>query len=816
MALVSYLWKAYIKVAAYGNMPQERMEEWCTQKVNYDIQKRKAEERRRKEEKEAEERRFREDKEVEERRRREDKEVEERRRREDKEVEERRRKEDKEVEERRRKEDKEAQERKRIREEKRRQEDKEAEERKRIREEKRRQEEKEAEERKMPRDDKRRQVDIEAEEKKRKEEKEEEERKLKAKEEEEERKLKEIQEEEEERKLKERKEEEERKLKEIQEEEERKLKEIQEEEERKLKEIQEEEERKLKEIQEEEERKLKARKEEEERKLKEIKETENETEEKETNITEGPYIVYEYNKNTTELQLFNNEEFKADQKKDTTLARMYKKAQTNVKQPGLNVPYFKEGILVKKSVNYDTYEFVEHIILPLKYTQDIIEKNHNFLHTKLASVTRTKKRILDKFYWPSITKDVKKHVSQCQVCQMNNSKRNQVHEQNMKVDTNITVIEPCEKTHETKVNIENERALNEYRKLRNFEQGDKVKLWLPDMSNKLIYTLQGPFPIIRKISNVTYEININKYIKVFHVHMLEKYNETTDKENLSTELEESVTCLETIQEENEDNISEPLPTTSKQIESIKDIDIDHLKMKSMKDILNVSEGYSEIFHDVPDISTFIDNVIDLKTDILANSNVHSLTSHNRDLLQKDLKDLLEQCIHEHSNSTFSTSIVLQRKLSLKERFSVDFGQFLFEHMKSKEYYKDNSCMLLKARMKRIHELRDILYQLKQRTFVAKLSKFVLKPKVTFFNSRVEQNSLKTHDNIVKCILNYKEPRKKKCTDRLELFQVPEQKKCTDRLELFQVPGKKEVANLTRLYSWVKIYFNTYVMQLFIT
>uniref|UniRef100_A0A2C9LT91 Uncharacterized protein n=1 Tax=Biomphalaria glabrata TaxID=6526 RepID=A0A2C9LT91_BIOGL len=216
----------------------------------------------------------------------------------------------------------------------------------------------------------------------------------------------------------------------------------------------------------------------------------------------------------------------------------------------------------------------------------------------------------------------------------------------------------------------------------------------------------------------------------------------------------------------------------------------------MKDMLNTSEEYTEIFHDVPDISTFIDNVIDLKTDKLANSNVYFLTSHNRDLLQKDLKDLSEQCIHEHSNSTFSTSIVLQRKLSLQERFSVDF-----EHMKIKESYKDNSCMLLKARMKRIHELRDILYQLKQRTFVAKLSKFVLKPKVTFFNSRVEQNSLKTHDNIVKRILNYKEPRKKKCTDRLELFQVP---------------GKKEVANLTRLYSWVKIYCNTYVMQLFIT
>ncbi|XP_055877094.1 myb-like protein X [Biomphalaria glabrata] len=532
MALVSYLWKEYIKLVAAFHIPQERMEEWCTQQINYDIQKRTAEERRRREDKEVEERRRREDKEVEERRRREDKEVEERRRREDKEVEERRRREDKEVEERRRREDKEVEER-------RRREDKEKKEgvEKTKRQKKEKGLEKKKEDKKTKRQKKEKGLEKTKEDKKTKRPKRRNAKKKK-------------------KKKKENLKKEKKKKKENLKKEKKKKKENLKKYKKKKKENLKKEKKKKK------ENLKKYKKKKKENLKKEEEEERNETEEKETNITEGPYIVYEYNKNTTELQLFNNEEFKADQKKDTTLTRMYKKAQTNEKQPGLNVPYFKEGILVKKSVNYDTYEFVEQIILPLKYTQDIIEKNHNFLHTKLASVTRTKKRILDKFYWPSITKDVKKHVSQCQVCQMNNSKRKQVHEQNMKVeqsyeqggniipdkndsnvdesnqftctfktenrltlmdnfcnnsdmtqqqsyistskesqsnidsnifvsneslskskqnnsetktfqqdfDTNITVIQPCEKTKEAKVNIENERALNEYRKFRNFKQ----------------------------------------------------------------------------------------------------------------------------------------------------------------------------------------------------------------------------------------------------------------------------------------------------------------------------------------------------------
>uniref|UniRef100_A0A2C9LW94 Integrase zinc-binding domain-containing protein n=1 Tax=Biomphalaria glabrata TaxID=6526 RepID=A0A2C9LW94_BIOGL len=78
--------------------------------------------------------------------------------------------------------------------------------------------------------------------------------------------------------------------------------------------------------------------------------------------------------------------------------------------------------------------------------------------------------------------------------------------------TSIPHLKECESTQEaiTTMNIGSQRILHEHMKSRYFAQGDQVNLLLPDRSNKLFYKWQGPFTITRKISNLHYEINVNK------------------------------------------------------------------------------------------------------------------------------------------------------------------------------------------------------------------------------------------------------------------------------------------------------------------
>uniref|UniRef100_A0A2C9KTK3 Uncharacterized protein n=1 Tax=Biomphalaria glabrata TaxID=6526 RepID=A0A2C9KTK3_BIOGL len=139
--------------------------------------------------------------------------------------------------------------------------------------------------------------------------------------------------------------------------------------------------------------------------------------------------------------------------------------------------------------------------------------------------------------------------------------------------TSIPHLKECESTQEviTTKNIESQRIVHEHIKSRQFDQGDKVKLLLPDWSNKLFYKWQGPFTITRKISNLLYEINVNKVTKVFHVHMFEHYHET-DNEDIKAEVEH-FTSLATIPEEEEETSSTPISEIDVSLPASNQIDI---------------------------------------------------------------------------------------------------------------------------------------------------------------------------------------------------------------------------------------------------
>lgn len=67
---------------------------------------------------------------------------------------------------------------------------------------------------------------------------------------------------------------------------------------------------------------------------------------------------------------------------------------------------------------------------------------------------------------------------------------------------------------------------------------DKVLLLLPDKSDKLIISWQGPFEVNRKISDVDYKIKIKDKLKIYHIIMLKPFA-TSD-----TEMEEKVSNVE--------------------------------------------------------------------------------------------------------------------------------------------------------------------------------------------------------------------------------------------------------------------------------
>ncbi|XP_055899391.1 uncharacterized protein LOC129928608 [Biomphalaria glabrata] len=548
-----------------------------------------------------------------------------------------------------------------------------------------------------------------------------------------------------------------------------------------------------------------------------------------------------------ELLKLKNTEFKAEQKNDATLTRIYQKAQLRER-----TAYLEDGFL--KKYIFRKYNVIEQIYVPQKYRQQIIKAKHEFYDTIHMSVTSTKKRIAKEYYWPSLTKDVKKYINNCSHCQHDYCEKKQTQKKSnitktknepdykaridnnesmhhdsskstgtslpttcpsltvttcpslpdntspslpstfpslttdddfihqdlnktasasntmiciehfcynqdkshepeadtyiqstlaipdkrktMQLDSNthtsIPHLKECESTQEaiTTMNIGSQRILHEHMKSRYFAQGDQVNLLLPDWSNKLFYKWQRPFTITRKISNLLYEINVNKVTRVFHVHMFEHYHET-DNEDIKAEVD-NFTSLATIPEEEEETSSTPIPEidvslpASNQIDIPKVITMDDIALQKVKDT-KVFTDHADFFTSVSETFSVLQFESNSESNNIDNTKFHPPSTQRATFLQKGTNELLQHCCidrlnsdmfsHcsiEHSNAKHSATIVLQRQSSSTRKLSFGFGQFLFSP-NSNAVQSDIICEINMTWRQQPHKLKDLFFKFRKRT-----------------------------------------------------------------------------------------------------
>ncbi|XP_055878976.1 uncharacterized protein LOC129925026 [Biomphalaria glabrata] len=297
--------------------------------------------------------------------------------------------------------------------------------------------------------------------------------------------------------------------------------------------------------------------------------------------------------------------------------------------------------------------------------------------------------------------------------------------------TSIPHLKECESTKEaiTTKNIGSQRILHEHMKSRYFAQGDQVNLLLPDFSNKLFYKWQGPFTITRKISNLLYEINVNKSTKVFHVHMFEHYHET-DNEDIKAEVEH-FTSLATIPEE-EETSSTPIPEidvslpASNQIDIPKVITLDDIALQQVKDT-KVFTDHADFFTSVSETFPVLHFERNSESNNIDNTKFHPPSTQGATFLQKGTNELLQHCCidrlnsdmfsHcsiEHSNAGHSDTIVLQRQSSSTRKLSFGFGQFLFSP-NSNVVQSDIICEIIMTWRQQLHKLKDLFFKFRKRT-----------------------------------------------------------------------------------------------------
>ena len=114
-------------------------------------------------------------------------------------------------------------------------------------------------------------------------------------------------------------------------------------------------------------------------------------------------------------------------------------------------------------------------------------------------------------------------------------------------NTREHIIKACQEAGKNadNTNLRAPNRINQNRKLGNLEPGDKVLVLLQNKNNKLFIEWLGPYEVMRKITDVDYEIKIKGQLNIFHIDMLKQYYDKpveTAAENM---------CLNLVAEEGE-------------------------------------------------------------------------------------------------------------------------------------------------------------------------------------------------------------------------------------------------------------------------
>ena len=216
---------------------------------------------------------------------------------------------------------------------------------------------------------------------------------------------------------------------------------------------------------------------------------------------------------------------------------------------------------------------------------------------------------------------------------------------------------------------------------RSLKADDEVLVLLPDSSNKLLMSWNGPFKVIKAVNKVDYLLDVKGKHKLYHINLLKKYYRR-DK-----------MCFNVVDENDVDPIFKPFvsdnivnvcvlePTDSESDEDIitvpdsvvADIDIcPDLSSKHLLEIKQVVTGYNDVFSELPGCTNTVVHKIKLTTDDPFRSKVYPVPVHLRDEFNKEVDRLLELQIIEPSDSPYCSPVVMIRKPDKSFRLAQDF------------------------------------------------------------------------------------------------------------------------------------------------
>ena len=207
-------------------------------------------------------------------------------------------------------------------------------------------------------------------------------------------------------------------------------------------------------------------------------------------------------------------------------------------------------------------------------------------------------------------------------------------------------------------------------KQRVFKTGDLVLLLLPTKHNKLEMSWRGPYKVEERHRTNDYWIAVDDKVKLYHVNMLKAYHQRKEV------IEERVAAVAVIPEVEE---WEEVAKTTGDIplyplqaeETVADVKLDPETPEMHQSLKKLVQEYQDVLTDLPLRSNLAECEILLDTDTPVRTKQYPLPFAEREMVAKEVDEMLRLGVIERSNSPFASPIILVKKKCGKTRFCLD-------------------------------------------------------------------------------------------------------------------------------------------------
>jgi len=198
---------------------------------------------------------------------------------------------------------------------------------------------------------------------------------------------------------------------------------------------------------------------------------------------------------------------------------------------------------------------------------------------------------------------------------------------------------------------------DKHARFRRFEPGERVLVLLPTDTSKFLAQWKGPYPVVKRVSDVLYEIDMigtRKRHRVFHINMLKRWNEV-----------KSLLCFE------EGNVDEEILDTGVS-NGGKLVINEHLDEAQYQELELLCSDFQDVLHGTPGCTMLTEHSIPTGLSTPVRQVPYRLPYARREWVKKEIEAMFQDGVIESSISDWASPIVLIEKKDGGIRFCVDY------------------------------------------------------------------------------------------------------------------------------------------------